>query len=513
MRTLLAGWLAVAVAAMLTTACTDTSRLPDAATTGPNPTLPVPSKALVPTVHVAPAKGWPAGVTPRAVAGMRVNAFATGLDHPRWLYVLPNGDVLVAETAAPPRPDDSKGIKAFFMNFFMKKAGAAVPSANRISLLRDADGDGVAETRTVFLEGLNSPFGITLVGENLYVANTDAVVRFPYEPGETRIARPGIKLTDLPAGTRNHHWTKNVFASRDGATLYATVGKNIRLEKLLDPRAGPIAGDASRLQQVMWNLLANAIKFTPRDGRVQILLERRDSHIEISVADTGVGITPEFIPHVFDRFRQAEAATTRRYGGLGLGLAIVKRLVEMHGGTVRAHSAGEGRGATFTVRLPLSVVHRETDTRAHPTAPKDSSFDFESPDLSGGKVLVGDDQTDTRDLIRRVLADCDADVLTASTAAEALILVERERPHVLVSDIGMPDVDGFELLRRVRALGQAGGGRIPAIALTALVRSEDRTRALRAGFQVHVSKPVEPSELVATVASVVGRPGELGGDS
>jgi PAS domain S-box-containing protein len=290
----------------------------------------------------------------------------------------------------------------------------------------------------------------------------------------------------------------------------AADAKGIRLEKLLDPAAGPISGDPSRLQQVIWNLLSNAIKFTPKEGKVQILLERVNSHIEISVADTGIGIKPEFLPHVFERFRQADGSTTRRFGGLGLGLSIVKHLVELHGGTVLVKSPGEGSGTSFTVHFPLPVVHKSAynETRLHPKTSKPAAVDFKPLDLSGIKVLVVDDETDARDLVRRVLTECDAQVLTAATAAEALLLVEREAPHVLVTDIGMPDVDGFELLRRVRALGQTRGGKVPAIALTAFARSEDRTRALRAGFLVHVSKPIEPSELVATVASVAGRTGE-----
>jgi glucose/arabinose dehydrogenase len=206
--------------------CGSAARLTENASTGPNPELPPPDKSLIPTVHVAEAKGWPAGGAPVGAQGTRVTAFATGLSHPRWVYVLPNGDVLVAEGAAPPRPEEGKGLKAKAMGFFMKKAGSAVPSANRITLLRDTDGDGVPETRTVFLEGLNSPFGMTLVGNDLYVANTDAIVRFPYTAGTTRITVAGTKLADLPGGPRNHHWTKNVIASRDGSKLYATVGSN-----------------------------------------------------------------------------------------------------------------------------------------------------------------------------------------------------------------------------------------------------------------------------------------------
>jgi CheY-like chemotaxis protein len=286
----------------------------------------------------------------------------------------------------------------------------------------------------------------------------------------------------------------------------AADAKGIRLDRRLDPAAGPISGDPSRLQQVVWNLLSNAIKFTPGGGTVHVVLERAGAHIEIHVADTGIGIRPDFLPHVFERFRQGDASTTRQHGGLGLGLAIVKHLVELHGGTVQVHSPGEDRGSTFTVRLPLAPAHRSAfgHPPAHPRAAKRPTV-VQAPDLSGIKVLVVDDQLDALDLIARVLGDCDADVLTAGTAAEALLLVERERPHVLVSDIGMPEVDGFELLRKVRALGEGRGGGVPAIALTALARSEDRTRALGAGFQVHVSKPVEPSELLATVAGVVGR--------
>jgi glucose/arabinose dehydrogenase len=216
----------IALIVLALAGCTEMSRLPPSADKGPDPTLPAPDARLIPTVHTAPAKGWAAGETPQAAAGMRVNAFATGLDHPRWVYVLPNGDVLVAETNAPERPEEGKGLKGFFMKRVMKSVGAAVPSANRITLLRDSDGDGVAETRSVFLEKLNAPFGMALVGNDLYIANTDAVVRFTYEPGTTRIGDAGVKIADLPAGPRNHHWTKNILASRDGKKLYATVGSN-----------------------------------------------------------------------------------------------------------------------------------------------------------------------------------------------------------------------------------------------------------------------------------------------
>jgi signal transduction histidine kinase/ActR/RegA family two-component response regulator len=288
---------------------------------------------------------------------------------------------------------------------------------------------------------------------------------------------------------------------------HAADANGIRIEKVLDPAAGPIAGDPGRLQQVIWNLLSNAIKFTPKNGRIEVRLERVNSHIEISVADSGIGIKPEFLPYLFERFRQADASTTRKYGGLGLGLSIVKNLIELHGGIVEVRSPGTALGTTVTVHLPLTSVHRgaELDERLHQEKLSPHVTTFIPAELAGLKVLVVDDQADARDLIRRVLEDCAAEVLTAATAAEALTLVETSKPDVLVTDIGMPDADGFELLRRVRALGPERGGRVHAIALTAFARSEDRTRALRAGFQVHVSKPVDPSELVATVASVAGR--------
>ena len=285
--------------------------------------------------------------------------------------------------------------------------------------------------------------------------------------------------------------------------------KGIRLEKMIDTDAGPVSGDPGRLQQVVWNLLSNAIKFTPKDGKVQVVLERVNSHIEISVADTGAGIEPEFIEHVFERFRQADASTTRQYGGLGLGLAIVKSLTELHGGTVMARSGGPEQGSTFTVHLPLAVVRRAADggPRQHPRTPAAPVQDLGLVDLPGLKVLVVDDQADARELVARILTDCKAEVRLAGGAVEALQILETWRPDVLVSDIGMPDMDGYALLERIRALPADRGGRTPAIALTAFARSEDRTRALHRGFQVHVSKPVEPAELVATVASVAGRTG------
>ncbi len=233
---------ALAAVAILLAGCGESAKLPESAGIGPSPQLPAPNQTMIPTVHIAPAKGWENGAKPVAADGMRVTAFADQLDHPRWIYVLPNGDVLVAESNAPPKPDDGKGIRGWVMKQVMKRAGAGTPSANRITLLRDTDGDGVADQRSVFLKDLHSPFGMVLVGNDFYVANTDAVVRFPYAPGQTSIAEAGQKLVDLPAGPLNHHWTKNVIASPDGSKLYVTVGSNSNVgENGLDKEAGRAA--------------------------------------------------------------------------------------------------------------------------------------------------------------------------------------------------------------------------------------------------------------------------------
>ena len=291
---------------------------------------------------------------------------------------------------------------------------------------------------------------------------------------------------------------------------HAADAKAIRLQAVIDPNAASVSGDPGRLHQVFWNLISNAIKFTPKGGRVQVLLERVNSHLAVSVIDTGEGIRPEFLPRVFDRFKQADASTTRRHGGLGLGLSIVKQLVELHGGTVRAASGGEGHGSTFTVTLPLTPV-RASPEPDHQRRPRhaESQFGAATADdclkLKGVRVLVVDDEADSRHLVKRLLEDCEACVLTAGSAAEALAAVQRERPDVLISDIGMPDEDGYSLIGRVRALGPERGGTVPALALTAYARAEDRVRAVRAGFQTHVVKPVEPAELITMVASLAGR--------
>ncbi len=299
----------------------------------------------------------------------------------------------------------------------------------------------------------------------------------------------------------------NIIGAAIDSVHPAAEAKQIRLRKVLDPHAGPVSGDPTRLQQIVWNLLSNAIKFTPKEGKVDILLKRVNSHVEITVADSGMGIKPEFLPIVFERFRQADASTTRIYGGLGLGLSIVKNLVELHGGTVTVQSPGEGMGATFTMKLPLAPV-RHTLNREHPTTPNSDLSKASELGLAGVKVLVVDDEPDARNLIQQVLQRCSAEVTTAENCDQAINLLRHYKPDVIVSDIGMPNKDGYQFIREVRALPAAEGGKTPAIALTAYARSEDRTRAMLAGFQVHISKPIEPTELIATVGSVAGRTAE-----
>ncbi len=287
----------------------------------------------------------------------------------------------------------------------------------------------------------------------------------------------------------------------------AAEAKGVRVQKIMDTGVVSVAGDPVRLQQVVWNLLSNALKFTPKGGRVQVKLERINSHIEIAVSDNGAGIAPEFLPHVFDRFRQADQKTTRQHGGLGLGLAIVRHLVELHGGTVKAESEGIGLGSTFTVLLPVAPVFQSDNLtgRIHPAA-RDLLPSYEYPErLDALKVLVVDDEPDTRELLKFGLSQCGAHVTVVGTAREAIEAFAADAPDLLISDIGMPDEDGYELIRKIRALNADEGGVVPAIALTAYARTEDRLQALRAGYQMHVPKPVELAELVAVAASLVRR--------
>jgi CheY-like chemotaxis protein/anti-sigma regulatory factor (Ser/Thr protein kinase) len=262
-----------------------------------------------------------------------------------------------------------------------------------------------------------------------------------------------------------------------------------------------VLGDPHRLQQVVWNLLSNAVKFTARGGKVRVMVGRDDGSAVISVRDTGEGIGPEFLPYVFDRFRQADASTTRKHGGLGLGLSIVKHLMEMHGGAVQVASEGVGRGATFSVTLPLSTLRPVLELPA-----KGAELETECPPAIGGvHVLLVEDEPDVRELVVAVLERCGVRVTIASSVAEALEALRRDKPDLLLSDIGLPGEDGYSLIRKVRALPPHEGGRIPAVAMTAYARLEDRTRALLAGFQLHVPKPVAPEELLAVVAALSGK--------
>ena len=286
----------------------------------------------------------------------------------------------------------------------------------------------------------------------------------------------------------------------------AADARQVRVQAIVDPRVGPVSGDPSRLQQVVWNLLANAVKFTPKNGRVHVRLERVTSHVEIVVSDTGIGISPDFLPYVFERFRQAEAGITRTTGGLGLGLAIVRHIVEMHGGTVEASSAGVGQGATFRVRLPLMIVHPEVveTRREHPRTERREALTGLG-DLSGVHVFAIDDEEDALNLLRVVLETAGAQVTTQNSPLTALERIAEVKPDVLVVDLGMPGIDGFELISRVRKFRDKAIRGIPAAALTAFARSEDRTKALRSGFEMHLAKPVDPGELVASVATLARR--------
>ncbi|MGV3707295.1 MAG: ATP-binding protein [Gemmatimonas sp.] len=293
------------------------------------------------------------------------------------------------------------------------------------------------------------------------------------------------------------------------AALPTAEAKRIVLESAIDAvDDGDVRGDAARIQQILWNLINNAIKFTRPGGRVDVTLARVNSHVEIRVRDTGEGIAPEFLPYVFDRFRQADASTTRRHGGLGLGLAIVRQLAELHGGSVRAESDGLGLGTTFIVSLPVSANLLEAarvPDRPAPITPDAARFNDACDDLIGVRVIILDDEPDARQLLKRLLQDCGAVVTAAESTDEVVRRVQTETFDVLVSDIGMPGEDGYSLIRRVRRLGAQQHGDIPAIALTAYARAGDRRKALAAGFQMHISKPVEPNEIIALVARAAGR--------
>jgi CheY-like chemotaxis protein/two-component sensor histidine kinase len=286
----------------------------------------------------------------------------------------------------------------------------------------------------------------------------------------------------------------------------AAAARDIEIAMELEPKVGLVAGDPGRLQQVVWNLLTNAIKFTPPGGRAEVRLSRRDEQVEVSVRDTGPGIPTEFLPHLFERFRQADSSTTRAHGGLGLGLAIVRHLVEAHGGAVEAESGGPGQGSTFRVTLPMAQARprlRESD--APRFTPRPSPTLLRAPSLEAVRVLIVDDDRDTLEVVKQLLEQAGAEVTAATSAEEALAALRRTPHDVLLSDIGMPGQDGYELIRRVRTLAPEQGGTVPAAALTAFAQGDHRQQALSAGYQLYLPKPIEPSELTAAVARLAGR--------
>jgi CheY-like chemotaxis protein len=291
------------------------------------------------------------------------------------------------------------------------------------------------------------------------------------------------------------------------SVLPAADAKRVRIQKAIEGGVAIVSGDADRLQQIVWNLLSNAVKFTPAEGLVQIRLERQNSHIEIHVTDSGIGIKPEFLPFVFDRFRQADATATRAYGGLGLGLAIVRHLVELHSGEVSAHSEGQGRGATFSVKLPPIAAYEPVASEERMNSRVDESLPQIDAlgRLDGLRALVVDDEQDTCELLKTMLENSGAEVTIAKSAEEGLTALAHSQFHVILSDIGMPETDGYRFMLQVRQLPTDRGGRIPAVALTAYARTEDRLKALRAGYQMHVPKPIEYAELVTVMASLGGR--------
>ena len=301
-----------------------------------------------------------------------------------------------------------------------------------------------------------------------------------------------VKPVDLPA----------ILAQGIATMQPAADAKGVRIQTVIDPVVTPVAGDADRLQQVIWNLVSNAVKFTPRGEGILVRLARTDSHVEITVSDTGIGIAQGFLPHIFERFRQADGRFSRQHGGLGLGLSISRHIVEMHGGTIEAASAGVGKGATFTVRLPIMIAVAGLPPERGRVEAVVGVSRPQRTRLDGVRVVAVDDDDDALEMLREILEAAGAEVMTARTGAEALDLLTQERPQVLVCDIGMPGMDGFELITRVRHLPVAEGGGVPAAALTAYARSEDRTRALRAGYQMHLAKPIDPEELLASVRAL-----------
>jgi signal transduction histidine kinase len=331
----------------------------------------------------------------------------------------------------------------------------------------------------------------------IIVRNVNAQIRLVDDLLDmSKVVSGRMRLTVQPVDLRD------VIENGIEAVRHAAEAKGVRLQPVLQEPGLLVNGDPGRLQQVVWNLLENAVKFTPKDGRVQIHLQRIRSHVEIIVSDTGQGIAADVLPYVFDRLRQSEGWSTRGHGGLGIGLALVRHLVELHGGSVYAESPGEGKGATFVVKLPLMVA----EMLERPIAARGGGL-LDGPSLAGARIVVVDDDPPTVELVTEVLIQVGADVIECGTTDAALDAIARRRPDALVSDIEMPGQDGYSLIRRLRALSSEQGGKTPAVALTAFGRPEDRIRSLRAGFNIHVTKPVDPAELIAVIASLIGRAG------
>ena len=392
------------------------------------------------------------------------------------------GDLLAREQAARHEAEQVNRVKDEFLATLSHELRTPLNAiVGWTHVLRAGGLDAPATARAIETIGRNANLQAQLISDILDVSRIIA--------GKLRLELRAVDLADVVGEALE-------------TVKPAATAKGIKLEAILDPHAVGVTGDPNRLQQVAWNLLSNAIKFTPREGRVQVRLESSNSTVILTVEDNGPGIDAGFLPHVFERFRQADASSTRPHGGLGLGLAIVRHLVELHGGTVEANNRGDGHGAVFQVSLPRRSVRPAPTPEASPTPVADPTWMDKAPSLAGTRVLVVDDDADARGLIQFVLEQCGAGVRTAASAVDGLDVLAEWRPHVLLADVEMPGEDGYSLIAKVRALPPETGGATPAAALTGYAAAQDRIRALQAGFQLHVAKPVQPAELATVVATL-----------